>query len=118
MQRHAVFHGLHLLTAAANAVAEHLTLATPNRYTEHQGVAPGTPESGGSIWYCSRVTPLFMQAMVLPASKEEGKLIKKRYAVFNDDGSLAELKVRHTVCPIQTRFDVRTICLHTDAFPR
>lgn len=31
--------------------------------------------------------------MVLPASKEEGKLIKKRYAVFNDDGSLAELKV-------------------------
>ncbi len=34
-----------------------------------------------------------MQAMVLPASKEEGKLIKKRYAVFNFDGSLAELKV-------------------------
>lgn len=33
------------------------------------------------------------QAMVLPASKEEGKLIKKRYAVFNEDGSLAELKV-------------------------
>ena len=33
------------------------------------------------------------KAMVLPASKEEGKLIKKRYAVFNFDGSLAELKV-------------------------
>ena len=32
-------------------------------------------------------------AMILPASKEEGKLIKKRYAVFNFDGSLAELKV-------------------------
>ena len=32
------------------------------------------------------------QAMILPASKEEGKLIKKRYAVFNEDGSLAELK--------------------------
>jgi DNA polymerase epsilon subunit 1 len=30
--------------------------------------------------------------MVLPASKEEGKVIKKRYAVFNHDGSLAELK--------------------------
>jgi hypothetical protein len=30
--------------------------------------------------------------MILPASKEEGKLIKKRYAVFNFDGSLAELK--------------------------
>ena len=32
--------------------------------------------------------------MILPASKEEGKLIKKRYAVFNFDGSLAELKVK------------------------
>jgi hypothetical protein len=30
--------------------------------------------------------------MILPASKEEGKSIKKRYAVFNHDGSLAELK--------------------------
>ncbi|KAL6947333.1 DNA polymerase epsilon catalytic subunit [Hanseniaspora vineae] len=32
------------------------------------------------------------KAMILPTSKEEGKGIKKRYAVFNDDGSLAELK--------------------------
>lgn len=32
------------------------------------------------------------KAMVLPASLEEGKSIKKRYAVFNDDGSIAELK--------------------------
>eukprot|EP01018_Ginkgo_biloba_P017404 Gb_06608 [translate_table: standard] len=32
------------------------------------------------------------KAMILPASKEEGVLIKKRYAVFNDDGTLAELK--------------------------
>ncbi|PXF40650.1 DNA polymerase epsilon catalytic subunit A [Gracilariopsis chorda] len=32
------------------------------------------------------------RAMVLPASLEEGKSIKKRYAVFNDGGSLAELK--------------------------
>ncbi|XP_042956181.1 DNA polymerase epsilon catalytic subunit A-like [Carya illinoinensis] len=32
------------------------------------------------------------KAMILPASKEEGILIKKRYAVFNDDGTLAELK--------------------------
>lgn len=30
--------------------------------------------------------------MVLPASKEEGKKLKKRYAVFNFDKSLAELK--------------------------
>ena len=33
-----------------------------------------------------------VQAMILPASKEEGVLLKKRYAVFNDDGTLAELK--------------------------
>lgn len=32
------------------------------------------------------------KAMVLPTSKEEGKGLKKRYAVFNHDGSLAELK--------------------------
>lgn len=32
------------------------------------------------------------KAMVLPTSKEEGKNLKKRYAVFNHDGSLAELK--------------------------
>ncbi|KAI8443886.1 DNA polymerase epsilon subunit 1, partial [Phakopsora pachyrhizi] len=32
------------------------------------------------------------RAMILPASKEEDKLLKKRYAVFNPDGSLAELK--------------------------
>jgi DNA polymerase epsilon subunit 1 len=31
--------------------------------------------------------------MILPAAKEEGKRLKKRYAVFNFDGSLAELKV-------------------------
>jgi len=31
-------------------------------------------------------------AMILPASKEEGKKLKKRYAVFNFNGSLAELK--------------------------
>jgi hypothetical protein len=30
--------------------------------------------------------------MFLPASKEEGILIKKRYDVFNEDGTLAELK--------------------------
>ncbi|ORX60308.1 hypothetical protein DM01DRAFT_1300034 [Hesseltinella vesiculosa] len=32
------------------------------------------------------------RAMILPASTQEDKLLKKRYAVFNDDGSLAELK--------------------------
>jgi len=32
------------------------------------------------------------KAMILPASKEEGVLIKKRYAVFDDDDRLVELK--------------------------
>ncbi|KAL9936385.1 hypothetical protein V8E36_004453, partial [Tilletia maclaganii] len=32
------------------------------------------------------------RAMILPSSKEEDKMLKKRYAVFNPDGSLAELK--------------------------
>ena len=32
------------------------------------------------------------KAMILPSSKAEDKLLKKRYAVFNFDGSLAELK--------------------------
>lgn len=32
------------------------------------------------------------KAMMLPTSKEEDKNLKKRYAVFNNDGSLAELK--------------------------
>ena len=32
------------------------------------------------------------RAMILPSSKEEDKNLKKRYAVFNHDGSLAELK--------------------------
>lgn len=32
------------------------------------------------------------KAMVLPASKEENKRLKKRYAVFHLNGALAELK--------------------------
>lgn len=32
------------------------------------------------------------KAMILPASTEEGKKLKKRYAVFTNDGTLAELK--------------------------
>lgn len=32
------------------------------------------------------------KAMILPTSKEENKNLKKRYAVFDDDGTLAELK--------------------------
>lgn len=32
------------------------------------------------------------RAMIIPAAKEEGKLLKKRYAVYNPNGSIAELK--------------------------
>lgn len=32
------------------------------------------------------------RCMVVPSSQEEGKLLKKRYAVFKKDGTLAELK--------------------------
>ncbi len=51
-----------------------------------------------------------MQAMVLPASKEEGKLIKKRYAVFNFDGSLAELKVPKA-CSLTILCCIRSHCI-------
>ena len=32
------------------------------------------------------------RAMVIPAAKEEGKVLKKRYVVYNFDGSIAEIK--------------------------
>ena len=32
------------------------------------------------------------KAMLIPASREEGKLLKKRYVVYNNDGSMAECK--------------------------
>jgi DNA polymerase epsilon subunit 1 len=32
------------------------------------------------------------KAMVIPSSREEGKLLKKKYAIYNHDGSIAEIK--------------------------
>ena len=58
--------------------APELTLCGPHR------ACRGTPQRTEALTR--------LQAMILPASKEEGKLIKKRYAVFNPDGTLAELK--------------------------
>ena len=64
---------------------------TNNQY--HDRVAPDIPEytirSENSIFF--EVDGPYL-AMILPASKEEGKKLKKRYVVFNDDGSVAELK--------------------------
>ena len=72
------------------------------RYTNHQyqellprppGAAPG-PANYNIRSECSIFFELDgpYAAMILPASQEEGKLLKKRYAVFDMDGSLAELK--------------------------
>ncbi|CAI5437915.1 unnamed protein product [Caenorhabditis angaria] len=63
-------------------------------FTNHQYQ---TLESDGSYSTKSENSIYFevdgpYQCMVLPASKEEGKKLKKRYAVFNLDGSLAEMK--------------------------
>lgn len=67
-----------------------------DRYTNHQYQML---QEGGSRAYSIRSEcSIFFEVdgpykcMVLPASQEEGKLLKKRYAVFNFDGSLAELK--------------------------
>jgi len=30
--------------------------------------------------------------MIIPSAREEGRLLKKRYVVYNQDGSIAELK--------------------------
>jgi len=60
---------------------------------QYQDLAPGstryTKRSECSIFF-ELDGPY--HCMVLPASQEEGKLLKKRYAVFNDNGTLAELK--------------------------
>jgi DNA polymerase epsilon subunit 1 len=30
--------------------------------------------------------------MIIPAAKEQGKMLKKRYVVFKDNGKISELK--------------------------
>jgi DNA polymerase epsilon subunit 1 len=32
------------------------------------------------------------KAMLIPAAREEGKVLKKRYAVYNFNGTIAEIK--------------------------
>ncbi|KAL4079949.1 hypothetical protein V8B97DRAFT_1928963 [Scleroderma yunnanense] len=65
------------------------------RFTNHQ-YHDLDPETGEYVIHSEN--SIFFEldgpyrAMILPSSKEEDKLLKKRYAVFNDDGSLAELK--------------------------
>lgn len=67
-----------------------------DKFTNHQYQSIVDPQRG--IYETRSECSIFFEVdgpyrcMVLPASTEEGKLLKKRYAVFNFDGSLAELK--------------------------
>lgn len=67
-----------------------------DKFTNHQFQSVVDPERG--IYKARSECSIFFEVdgpyrcMVIPASTEEGKLLKKRYAVFNFDGSLAELK--------------------------
>jgi DNA polymerase epsilon subunit 1 len=67
-----------------------------DKFTNHQYQTIVDPERG--IYEARSECSIFFEVdgpyrcMVIPASTEEGKLLKKRYAVFNFDGSLAELK--------------------------
>jgi DNA polymerase epsilon subunit 1 len=67
-----------------------------DNFTNHQYQTLKDPKLG--IYETRSDNSIFFEVdgpyrcMVLPASTEEGKLLKKRYAVFNFDGSLAELK--------------------------
>ncbi|KAK9830879.1 hypothetical protein WJX81_001263 [Elliptochloris bilobata] len=64
---------------------------TNDQYADLKDAATHTYETSSQMSIEFEVDGPY-RAMILPASKEEGKLIKKRYAVFNPDGSLAELK--------------------------
>ena len=66
------------------------------RFTNHQyhNFNPETGECGVRSGNIFRVFELDgpCYAMIFPSSKEEDRLLKKRYAVFNDDGSFTVLK--------------------------
>jgi DNA polymerase epsilon subunit 1 len=69
------------------------------RYTNHQyqELQPTDGKSGPRYATHSECSIFFeldgpYKAMVLPASPEEGKLLKKKYVVFNFNGTIAELK--------------------------
>lgn len=69
------------------------------RYTNHQYQDLVTAEGGkGRSYVTSSYCSIFFEldgpykAMVLPASPEEGKLLKKKYVVFNFNDTIAELK--------------------------
>ena len=71
-----------------------------DRYTNHQyqDMVPNTGAESTPTYSTHSECSIFFEldgpyrAMILPASPEEGRLLKKKYVVFNMDGSLAELK--------------------------
>lgn len=73
-----------------------LNVMVKDQYTNHQ--YHDLMEKGSLDYMVRSENSIFFEvdgpylSMILPASKEEGKKLKKRYAVFNFDGSLAELK--------------------------
>ena len=75
-----------------------LNRMTALRNTNDQYQTLMTDENGNTSYKTSSEMSIEFEvdgpykAMILPASKEEGVLIKKRYAVFNHDGSMEELK--------------------------
>lgn len=85
--------GKHLSFSYPCVMLNHLVHA---KFTNHQYHDLIDPEAG--TWAVRSENSIFFEldgpykAIVIPSSQEEDKLLKKRYAVFNDDGSLAELK--------------------------
>ncbi|KAF8880545.1 hypothetical protein BD779DRAFT_1548821 [Infundibulicybe gibba] len=85
-------NGKNLMFSYPCTMLNHLVYA---QFTNHQ-YHDLDPETGEYVVHSEN--SIFFEldgpykAMILPSSKEEDKLLKKRYAVFNDDGSLAELK--------------------------
>jgi len=84
--------GKNIKFAYSNSV---LNWRVHDKYTNHQ-YQDLNKETGE--WVMKSENSIFFEidgpykAMVLPASTEEDKMLKKRYAVYNFDGSLAELK--------------------------
>ncbi|CAE7695596.1 POL2 [Symbiodinium sp. CCMP2592] len=87
------------------------------KYTNHQ-YQDWDPETNS--WKTSSQNSILFEidgpykAMILPASTEEDKMLKKRYAVYNFDGTLAELKGFE----VKRRGELRLIqVFQTEVFP-
>ena len=72
-----------------------LNIRVHRKYSNHQYQ---TLDKATGEWSTTSENSIFFEidgpyrAMVIPASTEEDRMLKKRYAVYNNDGSIAELK--------------------------